>query len=435
MLPAADDDVNHEIISVPMSDSPSTESTPAALSTARRRPSSALAPVLRQRAYQDFWEDVGARFPDLGGATSTAIYRAGERRLIAKHLPKLAGLTVLKTDLWDEARNTRILQWVQQQGATVVGIDISLPIIGTAKVHFGGAPLGAVGADVRELPFAESTFDAIYSMGTIEHFEETEQALRELVRVLKPGGTAIIGVPNRRDPFLRPLFVDVLWRLGLYDYGFEKSFTHRQLRQMLADAGLTVLASDGLLFMPGWLRMADLYLHTRLPALAPLLRPAVRLFGALEAASSFLRRRGYLIAAIGQRPGLQDAKPPATFSSQGAEILVDALGCDRARLADPAVLKSLFAEILTNTGLRPAEPAQWHVFGAGAGVTGLQMLRESHLACHTYPEAGYAAFSLYCCRPEGIDWPWSTRLKATLGASDVIIRTLPRGPNATEECR
>ena len=53
-------------------------------------------------------------------------------------------------------------------------------------------------------------------MGTVEHFADTEGALRELFRVLLPGGRAIIGVPNRWDPFLRPLLVVLL----LYRHGF-----------------------------------------------------------------------------------------------------------------------------------------------------------------------------------------------------------------------
>ena len=44
-------------------------------------------------------------------------------------------------------------------------------------------------------------------MGTIEHFDESDAAVREMWRVLKPGGRAVVGVPNRLDPFLRPLLV------------------------------------------------------------------------------------------------------------------------------------------------------------------------------------------------------------------------------------
>jgi SAM-dependent methyltransferase len=48
--------------------------------------------------------------------------------------------------------------------------------------------------------------------------------VEEMARVLKPGGRAIVGVPNRHDPFLRPLFATALQAIGLYGYGYEKSY-------------------------------------------------------------------------------------------------------------------------------------------------------------------------------------------------------------------
>ena len=167
-------------------------------------------------AYRDFWAGVGERFPDLGGAASTRYYADNEQRLFTEHLPPLAGLRVLKTDLWDEAKNTRILAWAAHQGARAFGIDISEPTVVQARAAFTreSGPLRAAAADVRALPFRDASFDAIYSMGTIEHFDETEQAVKEMARVLKPGGRAIIGVPNRHDPFLRPLLATVLQAVG-----------------------------------------------------------------------------------------------------------------------------------------------------------------------------------------------------------------------------
>ena len=108
----------------------------------------------------------------------------------------------------------------------------------------GSAPLRAAAADVRALPFCDASFDAIYSMGTIEHFDETEQAVREMARVLKVGGRAIVGVPNRHDPFLRPLLATALQAVGLYAYGYEKSYSRRALREMLERAGFSVTARD-----------------------------------------------------------------------------------------------------------------------------------------------------------------------------------------------
>ena len=66
-------------------------------------------------------------------------------------------------------------------------------------------------------------------MGTIEHFVEYAQAVQENFRILAPGGSAIVGVPNKLDPFLRPLIVHAMNGLGLYGYGMEKSFTPGEL--------------------------------------------------------------------------------------------------------------------------------------------------------------------------------------------------------------
>jgi SAM-dependent methyltransferase len=174
--------------------------------------------------YRNFWRRVGQDFPDLAGARSTDFYFHNEVRLLADHLPTLRGCRLLKTDLWDEAKNTRILCWAAEQGALVYGIDISEPIVRQARATFGGTPARFNLADVRSLPFADDSFDAIYSMGTIEHFDESEAAVREMARVLKPDGRLVLGVPNRHDPFLRPLLVWLLSTLGLYAYGFEKSY-------------------------------------------------------------------------------------------------------------------------------------------------------------------------------------------------------------------
>lgn len=258
-------------------------------------------------SYRDFWTGVGERFPDLAGAASTRYYSDNERRLFTDHFPSLEGLTILKTDLWDEAKNTRILAWASRQGARTYGVDISPPIVRQARRAFGvtadGRPAlrNAIG-DVRDLPFADASFDAIYSMGTIEHFDETTRAVGEIARVLKPGGRAIIGVPNRYDPFLRPLFVSGLHAIGLYGYGYEKSYSRRALRRMLEDAGLRVVAETAILFIPGWLRMLDLACHAWWPPLTSITAALVRPFVFLDRHIPAVRRHGYLLATVVTKP-------------------------------------------------------------------------------------------------------------------------------------
>jgi SAM-dependent methyltransferase len=260
-----------------------------------------MAPASLGAAYRRFWQEVGEQFPDLGGAASTAYYLENEKRLLTEHVPDLARSAVLKTDLWDEVKNTRILQWVHGQGAAVFGVDISEPTVRQARAAFSDGGLRATVADVRSLPYRDGSFDAIYSMGTIEHFRDPETALREMHRVLRPGGRAVVGVPNRWDPFLRPLLASALQAARLYGYGYERSFSRRALRRMLETAGFEVVAETAILFVPGWLRMADLALHSYFRPLAGLTALAVKPFAWLDRHVPAVRRHGYLIASVGVR--------------------------------------------------------------------------------------------------------------------------------------
>ena len=260
-----------------------------------------MVPASLSAAYRRFWHDVGKDFPDLGGAASTDYYFENEKRLLSEHVPDLGRCTVLKTDLWDEVKNTRILQWAHGRGAAVFGVDISEPIVRQARAAFPDGGLRAAVADVRRLPFRDGSFDAVYSLGTIEHFRDPETALGEIHRVLRPGGRAVVGVPNRWDPFLRPLLAAVLQALGRYGYGYERSFSRRALRRMLEATGFEVVAETAILFVPGWLRMADLALHAYFPRLAPVTAALLKPFAWLDRHVPAVRSYGYLLASVGVR--------------------------------------------------------------------------------------------------------------------------------------
>jgi SAM-dependent methyltransferase len=126
--------------------------------------------------------------------------------------------------------------------------------------------------------------------------------LRDAFRVLKPGGRAIVGVPNRHDPFLRPLLATVLQAFGVYAYGYEKSYSRRALRAMLQRAGFTVVAETAILFIPGWLRMLDLACHTWCRPLAAITGMLVRPFVFLDRHVPAVRRHGYLLATVVMKP-------------------------------------------------------------------------------------------------------------------------------------
>jgi S-adenosylmethionine decarboxylase len=115
----------------------------------------------------------------------------------------------------------------------------------------------------------------------------------------------------------------------------------------------------------------------------------------------------------------------------GSEWLIEAAGCRADALRDLDVLRALFARVLRELDLHALHEPSWHVFPGAGGITGFVMLSESHLACHTYPEHGVATINLYCCRPRP-EWPWETRLRESLGATDVRVRQLDRTINVAE---
>ncbi|HEY0429451.1 MAG TPA: S-adenosylmethionine decarboxylase [Pyrinomonadaceae bacterium] len=110
----------------------------------------------------------------------------------------------------------------------------------------------------------------------------------------------------------------------------------------------------------------------------------------------------------------------------GTEWLVEAEECNENLLRDEATLRSIFARLIADLGLKTVNRPLWHKFGGEGGVTALVMLTESHLACHTYPEHKIATFNLYCCRTRP-EWSWEANLKQMLEAENVRVTKIERG--------
>jgi ubiquinone/menaquinone biosynthesis C-methylase UbiE len=84
------------------------------------------------------------------------------------------------------------------------GIDLAPTMVELARGHAAGSPAAArlhfEVADVAKLPFPDGHFDAVLSSGSIKHWPDPVAGLRELHRVLVPGGRAFIGEMNRLAP-------------------------------------------------------------------------------------------------------------------------------------------------------------------------------------------------------------------------------------------
>jgi ubiquinone/menaquinone biosynthesis C-methylase UbiE/uncharacterized protein YbaR (Trm112 family) len=95
-------------------------------------------------------------------------------------------------------------------GANVVGLDYSAAVdVAKKNTDELGYTPEYVQGDALRLPFADGSFDAVFSIGVLQHTAQPLQALREMCRVLKPGGLlGLHGVYLRSlKKFLHPKYI------------------------------------------------------------------------------------------------------------------------------------------------------------------------------------------------------------------------------------
>jgi ubiquinone/menaquinone biosynthesis C-methylase UbiE len=88
---------------------------------------------------------------------------------------------------------------LNRRGYEAWGVDISDAMVAYAHEHYQANRFRT--ADIEQLPFADNTFDGILCLGVLEYLSRDEAALREMWRVLKPGGRAVITTPSATCPF------------------------------------------------------------------------------------------------------------------------------------------------------------------------------------------------------------------------------------------
>lgn len=93
---------------------------------------------------------------------------------------------------------TLITAWPDLQ---VTGLDLNEKYLAVAKKFLGNSKVKLARGDATKLPFKANSFDRIIATEILEHIPDDEKALEEMYRVLKPGGIAMITVPNKNYPF------------------------------------------------------------------------------------------------------------------------------------------------------------------------------------------------------------------------------------------
>ncbi len=136
-------------------------------------------------------------------------------------------------------------------GCKLVGLELDTEIIRKAQRNVGHLPdLLLTNANIYRLPYPDDTFDAVILSEILEHIDHDVDGLREVRRVLKPGGVIAITVPNANYPFwwdpinrtLENVFGTHIQNgplAGIWA-NHVRLYTREQLRESVLAAGLVI---------------------------------------------------------------------------------------------------------------------------------------------------------------------------------------------------
>jgi SAM-dependent methyltransferase len=127
------------------------------------------------------------------------------------------------------------------RGALAIGIDASPVPLGLGRSQ--GSHTARLRGDAARLPFEDDSFDLVVALDVLEHLDDDLAAARELRRVLRPGGAAVVFVPA----------LPILWGLQDEVSHHRRRYRRPQLESVVSGAGLQIQRStffNSFLFPP-----------------------------------------------------------------------------------------------------------------------------------------------------------------------------------------
>ena len=155
-------------------------------------------------------------------------------RLIKQQAEKFPGGKLLEVGCgagWES------VAWAQA-GMKVHSIDLSSAALELAKKNFehNGLTADLQWGNAENVPFEENTFDIVTSLGVLHQTESTEKAVSEVLRVLKPGGEAVITLYYKYSwKIMLSQFGNVNFEFSHEDAPITRLYDKRDLREMFQD--------------------------------------------------------------------------------------------------------------------------------------------------------------------------------------------------------
>ncbi|KKQ15989.1 MAG: hypothetical protein US30_C0025G0001, partial [Candidatus Moranbacteria bacterium GW2011_GWF2_36_839] len=139
----------------------------------------------------------------------------------------------------------RLAQDFSKSSITISDIlDEALSIPRRLAVEAGIENVSFQKDDILASAFPNDHFDVVFSDLVIQHLHDYRKAIQEIRRITKPGGRIVIAVVNFWN--FHTLYKRFLTLTGRkYVYGYEKSFSRQELKEVMEKENIRIIATDG----------------------------------------------------------------------------------------------------------------------------------------------------------------------------------------------
>ena len=137
-------------------------------------------------------------------------------------------------------------RWKKLPAVAITGIDYAEPMLAGARHRFAGKPgLEFLHADVAELPFQAASFDTANVANAVHCFPDVDGGLRDVLRVLKPGGTMAANVLlYPRGPWPFKGVAERINRWGVRKGILYTPYERDDIRQRVLKAGFQIVSES-----------------------------------------------------------------------------------------------------------------------------------------------------------------------------------------------
>lgn len=222
-----------------------------------------------------FWDSVADAYVHEDGSLAETHFQRFERAFAQFHPDE--GMRAL--NIWSRTGEAIGYFRARAPHLDLVNAEVSPRMIEQARARYPSETF--VSTDLRSLPFADGEFDFILSLETLEHTPEPLRFLRELARVLKPGGRLVLSCPPATAELPLRIYELFMPNHGEGPHRFPSS---REVKRLLHAAGLELKLHESTLFVPvgpRFLRRLDPWVE-RVVAHTPLRELGIRQFFVCE---------------------------------------------------------------------------------------------------------------------------------------------------------